>query len=100
MFCLLSVDEVEPLGFDLPVDESTSESSEEFLGEGVVLRLTVLGDVILVLFSSVECTGTGHKFVSDLGLAFTVVLVVKLSLFGVFVEPAHDDKSKEMRRGG
>jgi hypothetical protein len=47
---------------------------QEFLGKGVVWRWAVLGDVILVLFGSVECSGTTQKLMSELGLARAVVL--------------------------
>ena len=49
---------------------------QEFLGLGVRLRLAVLGDVILVFFGSVVCSGTAQKFMSDFGLVLRPVLRV------------------------
>ena len=40
----------------------------------MVRRWTVLGDVILVFFGSIECSGTGQKFMRDLGLVRLAVL--------------------------
>lgn len=41
---------------------------QEFLGFGMVVRLTVLGDMVLVFLGSVECSGTAQKLVRDFGL--------------------------------
>jgi len=94
---LLFVDEIEPPGFNFPVNEGTSESSKEFFGEGVALGFTILFHVLLVLPGGSESGGSGKKLMRDLGLV-VVELIVGLSLSGLVVEQSHGDSEVEVDR--
>lgn len=51
---LLLVDVVEALALDETVDEGTSEASEDLFSLGVAVRVSVLSDVVLVCFGSLQ----------------------------------------------
>lgn len=40
---------------------------QQFFGTGMVLRFTMLGDVLLVLVGGIECAGSAQKLMRELG---------------------------------
>lgn len=95
---LFTVKEVQTLGLELAVDESTSKTGSNLLGSGVVLNLAVLGLVVLVGLHGLEGGGTTDQLVGELGLVFLrglrvlLVVLVVTGFVRLVVEPTHDER--------
>lgn len=86
---LLAVNEIKTLGLEKLISLSSSETSKEFLGEGMALGLTLTGFLGLVGPHGSETSGSTNEFVGPASLVLFRPLVDLLVVLRELFEETH-----------